>query len=741
MEKIKRNIKYYFCTDCNLKCEYCNIVEDANTNGSSISSIDQVLQLLEEYKDNIDNIIIFGGEPLQLKYRDRLIEELTLIASTKSDITSISIITNGYDRNMKGKINLINELINIYPDLEITTSWDGFDLKATESFILDIRSNIKRINYVISNRNDNQFYDDILYMENLLSGVTNRWGFTPTVEFVFSIERYEPDYSMNMNIIEEQLTKLYKHNPNYEKFRNHIYHLCNTDIFDGIDKSQVIEVFKNKSYESCIERYNYTEEEKEFIKKSLVICKECGVQGCFVCPSRIAKLTLNNRKLINSNYYCKITKLINDIKIREKRRSILLNMLKKTNRPAIELMISTKCNMNCNYCKQGSKVDGKIMDNKTVDNSIKFIKELDKDVDIVLFGGEVLMSSNISVLNYLLDKLKDNNITSKFSLVTNAYDINDKILDILKRIKNEHKLNYLQVSLDGTKDIHDSNRVDLAGKGTFDRILENLKKIKKLGIDDIVTNSVLTFENLKYLPDYILFLEKLKRENIIKRSNFNFNLNKTNEYTLDEVQFIESVFIEISEMYNNDLISIDLFKHLFRLNNLNSDYDDLGCSIIKNIITIDPEGNIIPCHSSVDNYILGNLNTGYFSENIIDIITLITSPKEFHSDLDFCRDCEAETTCSKCKMHNLINYGSINNIPKSYCQLVKSRYNGLVKYFGSIDRFKPFNEDEIKECLTDIDELKELLECLELSNDISEDIKYDILVNINILLKTFKERS
>lgn len=738
MTNLKRNIRYYFCTDCNLNCKYCNIVETSDT--SSMSSIDEVLRSIESNKDNIGNIIIFGGEPLQLKYKERLIYELFLISNAKSDNTTISMITNGYDVDIKSKIDLVNDLVEIYPDLKITTSWDGFNSKAKEGFIISISKNLDRINYVINNNNYNTFYDDILYMENILKDLPNRWKRIPQVEFVFSVERDTPKYFDHVDIIKDQLIKLYRHNPNYEKFSDEIKRLCNSKEFDGINKTKIIEISKGEVKDSCLDRYNYSLEDKALIRESLKICKTCEAQGCFVCPSRIGKLTLNNKELITDNYYCKINRIINEIKIQEKRRKIIFNKLKNSNKPALELMISTKCNMNCNYCKQGSHNSGKIMNKETIDNSINLIKELTDKVELVLFGGEVLMSSNIEILNYLLDKLKENNIKSNFTLVTNAYDMNDKILNILNRINIEQNLKQLQISLDGTKKIHDSNRVDLNGKGTFDKILNNIYKLNNIGIKNITTNSVLTFENLEYLPDYILFLEDIKRKGLIKNSSFNFDLNKRDEFILDELKYMEDIFYKICKLYEENKISIKLFKNLFRLNDLYSEYDSYGCSILNNIITLDPEGNIIPCHSSIDNYILGNINTNIYNENILEIINLISQPKEFHSDLDLCRECEAEPTCSKCKMHNLINYGSINNIPKSYCQLVKSRFKGLMRYTNGKDRFKLFTDKEREECLNDINQLKEIIndnEFKALSNDEALEISYQL----QLLLKILKERS
>ena len=69
---------------------------------------------------------------------------------------------------------------------------------------------------------------------------------------------------------------------------------------------------------------------------------------------------------------------------------------------------------------------------------------------------------------------KKYNIDTSFKLFTNAFKLNRKIFNWIRH--NKSKLG-IMVSLDGIEEDNDKRRVDLTGQGTYDRVVENLKRI------------------------------------------------------------------------------------------------------------------------------------------------------------------------------------------------------------------------------------------------------------------------
>lgn len=106
------------------------------------------------------------------------------------------------------------------------------------------------------------------------------------------------------------------------------------------------------------------------------------------------------------------------------------------------------------------------------DKIICFIENNDaKEVHIKWYGGEPLV--NFQSISYISNILK-NNYKGKqisYSIVTNGYLIDDKVIEVFRR----YKLTSMQITIDGPKEIHDKTRILANGDGTFDTIIENLK--------------------------------------------------------------------------------------------------------------------------------------------------------------------------------------------------------------------------------------------------------------------------
>lgn len=167
----------------------------------------------------------------------------------------------------------------------------------------------------------------------------------------------------------------------------------------------------------------------------------------------------------------------------------------------VHFQITRNCNLRCHFCGQWGKkgffsdASGNNMEFKdwvNVVNSLNiYRKEKNTQIDITVWGGEPLVSP---YFDDLVQYLYKNNY--KISIVTNGVLI-DKHLDTLKNFV--HKI-YL--SIDGTKEIHDSIR----GNGVFDKVVENIKALKH---PDVTVMSVITKELLNNLNRYLSFLNGL----------------------------------------------------------------------------------------------------------------------------------------------------------------------------------------------------------------------------------------
>lgn len=145
------------------------------------------------------------------------------------------------------------------------------------------------------------------------------------------------------------------------------------------------------------------------------------------------------------------------------------------------LLVHEDCNFRCTYCYE--KFQKGAMSEKVAFNVLNFIrKELEnhrEDYDKIRlswFGGEPLL--NIKLIEFLgkevLELAQKYHLEYEADITTNGYLLNTRAFKKLVDIK----VTSFQITIDGTKEYHDKQRVLKNGHGTYDRIINNLLKIK-----------------------------------------------------------------------------------------------------------------------------------------------------------------------------------------------------------------------------------------------------------------------
>ncbi len=177
------------------------------------------------------------------------------------------------------------------------------------------------------------------------------------------------------------------------------------------------------------------------------------------------------------------------------------------------VLLTWACNLKCIYCYEGAgEKFNEVMTKESANKYIAFLKkeaELrnSKLISVILFGGEPLL--NFKLGKYILSEIKryctQKNKTLVSGIVTNGTLITDEILNDLK----EYNCRTIQITLDGTKNIHDSRRMYKNNKGSFDKVINSIKLICnksdyvkpviRINVDK--TNLDTTFDLLKYLSD------------------------------------------------------------------------------------------------------------------------------------------------------------------------------------------------------------------------------------------------
>jgi len=128
------------------------------------------------------------------------------------------------------------------------------------------------------------------------------------------------------------------------------------------------------------------------------------------------------------------------------------------------------CNFSCFYCfEEGQKKQGK-MTKSTEDKVVSFlIKNKQKPIDIIWFGGEPLIG--FDVMLSISNRLKENGVKYTSSIITNGSLLSPDKIDQLEILN----LSFIQISMDGAKEDQDKRRFFKGGKPSFDIIMGNIK--------------------------------------------------------------------------------------------------------------------------------------------------------------------------------------------------------------------------------------------------------------------------
>ena len=145
---------------------------------------------------------------------------------------------------------------------------------------------------------------------------------------------------------------------------------------------------------------------------------------------------------------------------------------RETDEIQIFLVTNYSCNFACYYCYQDQYVfPGKELTREMTDAFFSYIGSEFKGRRkyVTIFGGEPLLPSSRQkeIITYIIERANKANLELCF--VTNGYEL-EEYIPLLRK----GKIREVQVTLDGTKTVHDSRRFLKGGSGTFDKIVRGV---------------------------------------------------------------------------------------------------------------------------------------------------------------------------------------------------------------------------------------------------------------------------
>lgn len=271
---------------------------------------------------------------------------------------------------------------------------------------------------------------------------------------------------------------------------------------------------------------------------------------------------------------------------------------------ALTILPTRGCNFKCIYCYEQDRPNIS-MSEQTENAIVRFVKSNAnlKRLSVVWYGGEPLL--NFDSIIRLTKKFQQLDIEYSAKIVSNGYLLTKEKAEKMKELS----IRNIQITFDGSEQMHNQRRALLGGQPTYRAIMENLKYL--LEVNNEITIDIRTNIDKRNKDDYHTFYNSFKSE---------INDNRITMYPgfVSDLLSSECVSPEhnISEGGYKAQFVLDVFdKYGIEVKSFLPKYRRHSCVASKYFaFVIGPKGEIYKCWRMVGNAkeTIGNVNDGTF---------------------------------------------------------------------------------------------------------------------------------
>lgn len=218
------------------------------------------------------------------------------------------------------------------------------------------------------------------------------------------------------------------------------------------------------------------------------------------------------------------------------------------------------CNFRCTYCFQKENSRTLTMISKEyIDNAFEAMETINRELKgesrplLYLFGGEPLLKGRRAkeTLRYVLSLA--HNKEYRTAIVTNGSNVS-----YYSNILKKYGVEFIQVTMDGPRHIHNARRMYANGKGTFDDIVEGIESIIESEIRILIRIN-LDSQNIDYLPEFADFVldSGWDKENVVVFAGpYRDLLCRSYQYQLPEHVMLKRIFSFYKENPRTKIITL-----------------------------------------------------------------------------------------------------------------------------------------------------------------------------------------
>lgn len=371
-------------------------------------------------------------------------------------------------------------------------------------------------------------------------------------------------------------------------------------------------------------------------------------------------------------------------------------------------VMTNACNMCCVYCQAQDSAQEKKgkMQEMTAKAAVDIALQSPNEYLTFEFqGGEPLL--NFETIKYIVEysEQNKNHKQIQYSLVTNTLLLNEEMIQFFKKYDVS-----ISTSLDGCKEVHNSNRPKIDGDGTYDYVSRNIKWLQSndIQVGAIETTTKISLKNAeKIIETYHnlglnhLFIRPLTPLGYAKEHWAEIG------YEPEEfLKFYKQCILILLEHNRNGIRMSEGHARIFLkkiLTGYSENYMELRspCGAGIGQMAYYYDGNIYTCDEGQmvaemgdQMFCLGNVNYSTYDDLMENRVCKVTCQASVLESLPGCCDCVYHPYCGVCPV---ISYASDNSIYTRESNVYRCKiYKGILDILFEILLEEPGAEDILK---------------------------------------------
>lgn len=359
---------------------------------------------------------------------------------------------------------------------------------------------------------------------------------------------------------------------------------------------------------------------------------------------------------------------------------------------SITFIVTEDCNLRCKYCYITHKASNKRMNFDTARRFIDYILtagiRLEDEVIIEFFGGEPMIEMELvdQISDYFKKKAFELNHPwawrYRFNFATNGVNYGSPEVQAYIR-KNFGKVS-IGISIDGTREKHDLNRIFPDGSGSYDTIEQNFP----LWISQFSPSTKMTFASadLKYLKDSVIDLWDHGVTDVAANVVFEDVWKEGDDLLLE--QQLKELADHILDHELFDKYYCTFFSDAIGGYMTEENRDGTYCGAGK-MMALSPDGKIYPCVRYKDyslntheERIVGTVDTGID----MDLVRPFMASSSRYQDDEECAHCPIASGCPQCQGFSYDAADTSTNFQRAkyICRMQKARVRANEYYFAKL---------------------------------------------------------